>query len=146
MANGHALFQIKVNSDKHVSGFKLLEFEYNNHFGTAYSLTIDSIGNFNYRPSPEIKMDKKILTRVTGSFSKEGFDKFLNKLTDSLILKLDERRNGCGIDEPQKDLYLNIGNKKIHSKGCSLEPELKLFYEYLDNLPKSEDLINRKRS
>lgn len=145
LASAQALCQTKQYTDSSVSGFKYLRLDYNNHFGTVYSLTIDSIGNIIYSPSPEITMDDKIITRTTGKFSKEGFERFLNKLTDSLILKLSDQRNGCGVDESTKDFYLKIDSKEIFSKGCSLEPELKIFFEYLDKLPGSRDFVDRKK-
>jgi hypothetical protein len=145
ITSAQALCQNKQHSDSSKSGFKYLKLDYNNHFGTGYSLTIDSIGNIIYRTSPEITTDNKIVTRVTGNFSKKGFGKFLNKLTDSLILRLAERKNGCGIDEATKDFKLKIGSEEIFSEGCSLESELKLFFEYLDKLPASKDFVNRKK-
>ncbi len=145
MTSTQTVCQNKPYSDSSVSRFKYLRLDYNNHFGTAYSLTIDSIGNIIYRPSPEITMNNKIVTRVTGIFSKEGFKKFLNKLTDSLILSLVERHNGCGIDGATKDFKLKIGSQDIFSEGCSLDPMIKLFFEYLDKLPASKDFINRKK-
>ncbi len=56
-------------------------------------------------------------------------------MTASLIQVLIVRKDGCGIDESTKDFKLKIGNQDILSKGCSLDLELKPFFDYLDKLP-----------
>ncbi|MEP7237439.1 MAG: hypothetical protein ABI685_06235 [Ferruginibacter sp.] len=140
-----AFSQSKASIYGSLSGFKYLRLEYNNHFGATYSLTIDSTGKIIYRPSPEITMSKRIVTRITGNFTRKEFDEFVKKLTSSLILSLEERKEECGIDGATKDFKLSIGNKDIHSKGCSLNSELKLFFEYLDKLHNNKGFINKRK-
>jgi hypothetical protein len=105
-------------------------------------ISIDSIGRLVYfrkirNPSDTAeKTDNRVTTRV---LTKQEFDKFKDRLSYSLLLKLRRFRGGCdAMDASRTSLEIIYNNKRVISKGCTLQWPQSMLYEDV------YDLANKK--
>jgi hypothetical protein len=119
-----------------IDDFKSLKMAHSSQFTGSIVVTLDSLGNVNYRRDSFtiLNHDAKVFN-IKGHLASSEFENFKSILSKSLIFRLPENR-GCGIDEGQTE-FTYIGNRKFFTKGCKMYfPQWALF-RYLSNLDKN---------